>query len=433
MLKPAAREGDAGEATGRDMRERANAEPSGTGAPRTLPWGLAWRLAFGQIVAWGILYYAFTVIADPLQAQTGWSRTFINTGLSIGLLAWGLGAYPAGLWIQRHGARGLMMCASALGGGALMLMGGAHAGWLYQLSWVLLGTAMAGLLYDPAFAVITRSFGAEYRRGITLITLVGGLASTAFIPLAQLAVAHLGWRDALLALGALQIAVGVPLHAWGLPRAPAVSADGDAEPWGRRWSRWAMQFRADVSDARFLALAVWFAAHSAAFTGLVFQLLPVFEARGADSNRVVQALMFMGPLQVAGRLALAVRGGRFSALHVGTWAMAGLVVAVTLLLVFPPTFGWLAVFASVFGLSNGMLTIVRGTVIAELYGRERYAEVNGALAAPTVLVKAAAPLALAAVWTATGTALAVIWSVLGLVLVGLAGVVGVRWQVARGR
>ena len=433
MLKPQVRAGDASGATGQEIRERAKPERRGPGAPRPLPWGLAWRLACGQIVAWGILYYAFTVIADPLQAQTGWSRTLVNTGLTLGLLAWGLGAYPAGFWIQRHGARGLMTCASALGGGALMLMGGAHAGWLYQLSWVLLGTAMAGLLYDPAFAVITRSFGPEYRRGITLITLVGGLASTAFVPLAQLAVTHLGWRDALIALGALQVVVGVPLHAWGMPRTAVAGGPARGESWGHRWSRWAGQFKADVSDARFLALALWFAAHSAAFTGLIFQLLPVLETRGADSNRVVQALMFMGPLQVAGRLALALRGGRFSALHVGTWAMAGLVLAGALLLVFPPTFGWLAVFASVFGLSNGMLTIVRGTVIAELYGRERYAELNGALAAPTVLVKAAAPLALAAAWTATGMALAVIWSVLALVLIGLASAVAVRWQVARRR
>jgi MFS family permease len=426
MLKPTADADHAGGRTTAPIPDRMNGHGAGAGVRRDLPWGLAWRLSLGQIVAWGILYYSFTVVADPLQAQTGWSRTFINTGLSLGLLAWGLGAYPAGLWIQRHGARGLMTCASALGGGALLLMGSTHAGWLYQISWILLGTAMAGLLYDPAFAIVTRAFGIDYRRGITLITLVGGLASTLFIPLAQFAVEHLGWRHALLTLGALQIAVGVPLHAWGIPRSPVVTSIDEREPWRQRWSRWSRQFRADVSDARFLALAVWFAAHSAAFTGLVFQLLPMLEANGADSSVVVRALMFMGPLQVAGRLVLAIRGGHFSSLAIGGWAMAGLLQAPALLLIAPPTLPWLSLFAALLGLSNGVLTIARGTVVAELYGRERYAELNGALAAPAMVGRAAAPLGAAAIWAAAGDPRAVLWTVLIVTAIGLAGVAAAR-------
>src|SRR5688572_31261430 len=88
-----------------------------------LPWPLAWHLAAGQLVAWGILYYAFTVVVGPMQTGTGWSRTFLNSGLSLGLLAWGVCALPVGAWIQRRGGRGLMTGASALGGAALVLMG----------------------------------------------------------------------------------------------------------------------------------------------------------------------------------------------------------------------------------------------------------------------------------------------------------------------
>jgi hypothetical protein len=73
-------------------------------------------------------------------------------------------------------------------------------------------------------AQVPRAFGVEYRRGITLITLVGGLASTVFIPVAQFAVDHLGWQHALIALGGFQVVLSVPLHFIGIPRF-AVSAD----------------------------------------------------------------------------------------------------------------------------------------------------------------------------------------------------------------
>ena len=195
------------------MRMRATRE--GAGAAATLPWALAWRLAVGQICAWGILYYAFTVVVGPMQAGTGWSRTFLNSGLSLGLLAWGVFALPVGAWIQRRGGRELMALASALGGAGLVLMGLSEQRGLYVLAWLMLGMAMAGLLYDAAFAVVTQAFGEHYRRGITLITLVGGLASTVFVPLAQLAVDQLGWRYALVALGVFHAVLGVPLlYAW---------------------------------------------------------------------------------------------------------------------------------------------------------------------------------------------------------------------------
>lgn len=65
------------------------------------------------------------------------------------------------------------------------------------------------------------------------------------------------------------------------------------------------------------------------------------------------------------------------------------------LLLCPPNLGCLVVFAVLYGASNGVTTILRGTAIAELFGRERYAELNGALSAPAVVAKAVAPLALA--------------------------------------
>lgn len=400
-----------------------------------LPWGLAWRIAFGQIVAWGILYYAFTVVVGPMQAGTGWSRAFLNAGLSVGLLVWGICALPVGAWIQRRGGRGLMTLASGVGGAALVLMGAWQHPIVYLVAWAALGAAMAGMLYDSAFAVVTDAFGAHYRRGITLITLVGGLASTVFIPVAQAAVDRLGWNGALVALGVVQIVIGVPLHALGIPpranRRPA-GVEGTGRSTRARLRAWWLEFRRDISDPRFIGLALWFTAHAAAFTGLIFQLVPILQALGVDNATILQAIVVIGPMQVLGRFLLTTRGDRFSTLRVGRWAMAALVSAILMLLVFPPRLLWLGVFAALFGAGNGVTTILRGTAIAELFGRERYAELNGALSAPAVLAKAAAPLALAGVWSATGEPRTVFAGVLALVLAGTAGLAIVtRAQSAR--
>lgn len=403
------------------MLKPGKVAPAGSPGPREkLPWGLAWRLACGQILAWGILYYAFTVVVSPMEAETGWSRPFLNLGLTIGLLAWGVSAYPVGAWIQRRGARQLMAWSSVLGGLALALMGSTTSPALYLFAWGLLGAAMAGSLYEPAFAVITAAFGPHYRRGIIFITLVGGLASTVFIPFAQFAIDRLGWRAALLVLAAMEAGIGFPLHWWGVPASVGMKEPekGRPEPVGG----WRRMLLTDVRDARFLGLAVWFAAHAAAFTGLLFQLVPYLQARQVPTDSIILAIAVMGPMQVTGRLLLSFWGERFSSLRVGLAAIGGLLLAVLMLWLLPPTLFWLCLFAGMLGLGNGMLTIVRGTSVAEFFGRERYAEINGAIAAPAVLAKAAAPLAVAAVWSATGMASMVPLSVLvllGLSLLGL--------------
>lgn len=381
---------------------------------------MAWRLALGQIFVWGILYYAFTVIAGPMQRDTGWDRSFINLGLSLGLLAWGVCAYPTGWWLQRQGARGIMTLGSVLGGAALGLIGCSDTPALYLIAWTLLGAAMAGSLYDPAFAVVTAAFGTAYRRGITLITLLGGLASTVFIPFTQLVVDQVGWRSGLVLLGALVAGVCGPLHWWGIP-GRILATEAPIAPVPSGWAGWWKTYLADVRNPRFVGLAVWFSAHAAAFTGLIFQLLPFLQSRGVPNDTVVIAIAFMGPLQVLGRFLLSLRGEEFSAVRVGTAAMAGLIAATLVLVLLPPTLLWLSVFAAILGLSNGVLTIVRGTVVAELFGRERYAEINGALAGPAVLAKAAAPLGMAYVWSSTDAPLAMPLTVLALLLLGSVG------------
>ena len=80
----------------------------------------------------------------------------------------------------------------------------------------LAGVAMAGTLYPPAFAALTRWGGARRVRALTTLTLVAGLASTVFAPLASVLDDALGWRQAYLVLLAGLVLVTVPLHWWGL-------------------------------------------------------------------------------------------------------------------------------------------------------------------------------------------------------------------------
>jgi MFS family permease len=57
------------------------------------------------------------------------------------------------------------------------------------------------------------------------------------------------------------------------------------------------------------------------------------------------------------------------------------------------------VFALLFGIGNGMLTIVKGTVMAQYVSAAHVGALNGALGLPLALARAAAPLAVGLLWS----------------------------------
>ena len=71
---------------------------------------------------------------------------------------------------------------------------------------------------------------------------------------------------------------------------------------------------------------------------------------------------------------------------------------------------WMGIaFAVLYGASNGVMTIIRATMPAEMFGRDHYGAVNGALAAPVIATRAAGPLVASLIWSAGGGYDGVLW------------------------
>ncbi|MDF1815638.1 MAG: MFS transporter [Verrucomicrobiales bacterium] len=393
------------------------------------PWGFAWRLAWGQLLSWGVLYYAFTTLSAPIHSETGWSRSLINGGLSLGLLTWGVLALPVGMWIQRRGAGNIMTAGSLIGGVAFATLGLVNEPWHFYLAWIGVGGAMATLLYDPAFAAVTVAFGSRYKQGIVLITLLAGFAGTVFIPLSHLLVDNFGWRQTCIGLGIVVAGIGAAIHRRGEPG--NLPANGEARQPHCRSGIGFNAFKHDFSDRRFSLLALWFTTYSAAFSGLIFLIVPAMTSLGATPGALLAAIALIGPMQVVGRLLIVARGPGFSAIEAGRWAMISMTLSLLILLFLPFTFAWLACFAVFFGMGNGVMTIVKGTAIAEFFGRERYPELNGAIAAPSMISKAVSPFLLSAIWDQSAEPILVFITLLGLLLAGLAAVYCLASEAAR--
>jgi hypothetical protein len=110
---------------------------------------------------------------------------------------------------------------------------------------------------------------------------------------------------------------------------------------------------------------------------------------------VLNLLAIIGPMQVAGRLIERMFADRVSPRSVGVLTIAGLPAAIGVLYAMGTSAWAVMLFCVLYGLSNGVLTILRGTLPLSIFGHGNYGAISGALAAPSLIAKSGAPLLLA--------------------------------------
>lgn len=149
-------------------------------------------------------------------------------------------------------------------------------------------------------------------------------------------------------------------------------------------------------------LAVSFSCYTASFSALLLHFYPMLIERGFSEYAVVAAMTIIGPAQVAGRIFIMSFGKRASGRRIGSITAIGFPVAMGIFAWAPADFSFVAAAALVYGAANGIMTIVRGIIIPELINKEAYGVINGALVVLMTVSRALAPLAAAALWSATG-------------------------------
>ncbi|MCC7274684.1 MAG: MFS transporter [Alphaproteobacteria bacterium] len=353
-------------------------------------------LGLSQLVGWGVTYYLVGVLGPAMAADLAWPPSLVYGGFSAALVAMGLVSPWVGAGLDRWGGRPVMAAGSVLAAVGCAVLAAAASVPAYYAAWVVLGLAMRMTLYDAAFAALARIGGPWARGAISQITLLGGLASTAFWPIGHLLETAFGWRGAALAyagcaLLTLPLHLAIPAGRWA---APAPAARPAAAP-----------VRAGALPAGFLyGLIVTLGAFlNSAMSSLMIGILA---GLGVAAGLAVWISTLRGVGQSAARLAEILFGGRMHPLTLAVLAAA----------ILPPAFlaGLLSgslttaaiAFALLYGAGNGLLTIVRGTAPLVLFDPGRYGAVAGRLVAPSFLFSAAAPLAYALVLEHWGEAAA---------------------------
>ena len=345
-------------------------------------------LAVGQLVSWAILYYGFSSFVLPMMRDLGWSKATLMGALTLGLTIWGASTYAAGAAIDRGHGRALMTGGSLLAAAGVALWAVSTEPWMLYLAWALIGAAMAMTLYEPAFNVLTKRYPTKYQHGITALTLVGGFASTLSFPAAAALIHALGWRGALGVMAAVLALIIAPLHAWALRGPALVAAPHGTDIAATATLREALHTRA------FWMLTLTFMLYSFVVAAFWAHVMPAMAAKGISEAEALAVLVWVGPAQVAGRFVYAWAGRGVSLRKLGAVVLCGLPLSL-LILALGTHAALLIVFAVLYGVANGLVTIVRGGLVPAYFGRAHVGRIGGTMSAVGLLARSAAPLAVA--------------------------------------
>ena len=394
-------------------------------------WVLVGALGVTTIISYGTTQYLFGVLVVPIGRDLGWSRASVSGAYALGVIAGGLAGLPVGRLVDRYGARALMTLGSALGGASLLGLSRVHALWQFYALWSGgIGVATALTFYPVTFTVVANWFQRRRGAALAVLTLLGGLASPVYIPLAGVLVATLDWRGALIVLALTQVCIALPLHALLLRRHPedlgllpdgdtavslpaslasgAASAAASAPSSARPKVLSGVALRAGIRQLAFWSLTLAFALALLSTTVLfVHQIAYLI---GRHYSPVFAA-------DVAGVIGLASLPGRF----VLNWLsdrvrperlLAGCLVAQAagvVLLEYAVSPVALAGYVVVYGGAFGALSPLRATVMAEHFGRRAFGAITAVQGAPVALCAGLGPVAAGWLYDRLGSYSLVLW------------------------
>ena len=372
-------------------------------------WSIVAALAVTETVSWGVLYYGFTVFLRPISAELGWSRGALSAAFSLALLCQGAAAMAVGRWLDHHSPRPLMTIGSCAAVVGVLAWSQVQQLWVFVALWAGLGVVMASVLYEPAFTVVTKWFLDGRRSALTAITLVAGLASTIFLPLENHLIEAYGWRRALVILAVVLAAITIPLHALVLRPSP-VHPLGAVRPARAKVASvtaaapvivQASAVGSALSRAPFWFLAGAFVASSFVTSALALHQVALLVDEGHSAAFAASATGALGAMQLPGRLLFAPLERLLSRRAVTVIVFAALAAGVGLLTT-ATTRGAIWCFVVLYGMGRGMSTLLRATLVADLFGATNYGTISGVLSAFTTVATAAGPLFAGVIFDLTG-------------------------------
>lgn len=339
-------------------------------------------------IASGINFHGFGNFIIPLGDEFGWSRTTISVVFSVARLESGLIGPVEGWAVDRFGPRRLIAVGIPLMGLGYMAMSridGLLAFFFVYVFMIALGNSLG--MSTPITASVANWF--NRKRGLAFGIMwsgvgIGGL----FVPALGWLVETYGWRPAALMVGVFIAALGVPVAAVmrHRPEPYGYYPDGIVPDEVRASGSTRRPVLPDLSDeftarealqtSSFWYLTLSIMARSLVSGGIGLHLVPFFVDLGASSVTAAALAGSVGLMSIPGRFGLSALGDFVNKRYVMVASLALMAVSIVFMARAPNVAAVIPILVA-FSASQGGISVIPQSLIADYFGRRSYATIQG--------------------------------------------------------
>lgn len=378
-------------------------------------WRAHWPVVLAACAGYAastIITYSSSLFIQPLQDEFGWSRAQAMSGHSVAAIAGVLFAPLTGLFVDRFGPRRIGVAAVLAICVATALLGLAGPDiWTWRLLWVPL--AFAIILIQPSVwtAAVTSLFAAG--RGLALAVMLcgGSIASIVTPPLTYFLIENYGWRLAWSGLGIFWGVIALPLvwcfftSARDKARTAAITAPDIATRVPRPSIR-----DSGMLSIRYLQLLLGAVLIASVVVTLAVSVVPILSASGIDRAQAAGIASLLGVSAIVGRLTIGALLDRINGRFLAALCVSLPIIGISILLSAPGSSAAAAIAVLVFGFSLGAELDVIAYLTSRYFRTENFGFLFGTIGGFLGLASGNMPVALNAVFDATGSYTPALWA-----------------------
>jgi MFS family permease len=261
-------------------------------------WRVVLAACLGVMAGFGSLFvYTFSVFVKPLAAQFGWSREAISTGFAIAALTLGVVSPLLGRWIDRFGARRIILICMPVYVCAIASLSLLRFGlWQFYVTCFALGVVGNGAAHLAYSRSISTWFHRRLGMALACVMVGAGLGAMILPVVAQSIISRLGWQVAYGSLGGIAFLLGVPLS-WRYIR-----ERGSDEHESRDVTHSGMTWQQGIRSFSFWIITAILFVSSISMNGAITHLSALLTDRGITPEKAALCASILGGSSLLGRV-----------------------------------------------------------------------------------------------------------------------------------
>ena len=255
-------------------------------------WYLLIAAVIGMAIASGVSFWVLGYYVTPLEEEFGWSRTLLQTGISVSLLVSGLASPLAGRVVDRYGPRRSIIWGTVFTCGTYLLLATTSSLVEWYVYFSINSFFRGFMFYIPFQVLISRWFDRKRGRAVGIMAMGFSLGGFLTTPMQRI-IDNIGWDVSFLFAAAILAIVFLPLGLFIVRNHPSDKGlqvdgepardDGGIDP-PRLMS--GLTVRQAVRTWNFWVIAFAFATFFFAMFGWMFNGTPVYESMGISRETI---------------------------------------------------------------------------------------------------------------------------------------------------